>query len=190
LPSIIKQYILNEYLTAVNYIEIINVFTNIMKTLTSKHVCDTSKTFVSPNKNIITVINNNYYKKEIINNYTEVNNITNSIIENVPIIQDVPEPLDIPFQDSLDTMPCSRGIDMSSPIVIDPIMIKNSRIFVLVQSVIIQSDITSDGIEIILLNNSINDIRIRDPVKQLQILCPHMSVRMIYVSSIDFWIID
>jgi hypothetical protein len=67
--------------------------------------------------------------------------------------------------------------------------IKAFKYFVITKNVMLESDTSIDGMEIIIINNNIGgDVIVRDRVRTIKILCPLTSIRLVYIFGIDRWI--
>ena len=73
--------------------------------------------------------------------------------------------------------------------VICPALMKTAKIFIVTNNVMIQTDPTCDGIEIIIYNNKAAQIVIRCPTKIIYHLDANCSKAMVFSCAIDKWIL-
>lgn len=91
---------------------------------------------------------------------------------------------------SIDMGNIRYGINLLDTGMINPSTIKANKIFISTTDVLLQSDGTINGIEIIIYNNnSKTNIKIRDETKIISILAAQTSIRLVYINYIVQWII-
>lgn len=83
-----------------------------------------------------------------------------------------------------------HGIKVLDTNIINILAIKNNKIFICTTDVLLESDKSINGIEIIIINNNPKtNIKIRDESKIISILDVDTSIRMVYIGQIARWII-
>jgi cytoskeletal protein CcmA (bactofilin family) len=81
------------------------------------------------------------------------------------------------------------GVDNSDIAIIDPSAIKSIKIFVVTKNILLPSDETCNGIEIIIYNqNRLGKIIIRDRISIIDNLEPQCAVKLVYIYIVDKWI--
>jgi len=79
------------------------------------------------------------------------------------------------------------NVDLCNLATISPIMIKSNKIFVVNKNILLQADPSCDGIEIIIYNQNVATIIVRDITLVLEKLESQHAVKIVYIASVCRW---
>lgn len=145
----------------------------------------TSDITISNNLQTNGVVNSN----EIVSNTLLSETISSNILETSEIVAPSNLKIMVPFGNSINIPNIKYSVvELNSPL-IDPIAIKLYKIFIINSNVLLNADVTCDGIEIIIYNRNIkNKVIVRDTTYIVTTLESMQSGRFIYLDCIHKWI--
>ena len=96
--------------------------------------------------------------------------------------------LSIPIGYTINVPNIRYNINITNNRAYGPIELKLSKIFIATTNVSLRADITCDGIEIIIYNQSIKSISVNDP-KFIIKIAPKTAQKMVYINLVQTWIL-